>query len=270
MSHNFIIIFIFILLWTKIAHAEIIPTYTINSSTISKIEKIIDENTIIFVELDEVLIMPKSKMFRYNGNPHRLFIHNLINLSNHDNRYLAPVIAWYQSRKVRLVEDGWQNFIKDAKKKGAKIYGFCNMPINLKNIEIHRSSEIKKLGINFTAKINNQEIIKINKRQDWEAIFYKGILFTGPFDKSRTLLDLIKITNISPKKIIVFDKIKSQLKKIEYSGMKAFGIELYNILYLGARQFTDQPDPEIVKLQQKFLLEKNIWLEDNQAARQLQ
>ncbi len=250
---------------SNFANAQIITTYTINSSTIEKLEKIIDEETIIFIELDDVLVMPKSKMFHYNDNPYRLFIQNLITLSNQDSKYLNPVAQWYAQRKVRLVEDGWQNFIQDMQKRNAKVYGFCTMPIHLDKIEPYRLQEIKNLGINFTQKINIEDVVELNNIEGWRSVFYYGIIFTGPYNKAQTLLDLIKFTHIKPKKIIVFDKVKNELIRIEYSPLKAMGIGLYNILYLGARQFTDPPDEAIVKLQQQTLLEDGKWLEDHQA-----
>jgi hypothetical protein len=44
-----------------------------------------------------------------------------------------------------------------------------------------------------------------------------------------------------------------------------FRIDFYSIFYWGAKEFTQMPDPNIVRLQQKMLFEKNKWLEDNEA-----
>lgn len=246
------------------AKAEVIPTYSINSSTIQKIDKWIDKDTIVFVELDEVLVMPRSKMFYYNDNPYRLFISNLISLSNENSKYFAPLIKWYQSRKIRLVEDGWQNFIEDLKKKNIPVYGFCSMPIHLENIEAYRLKEIEELGIKFTAQVNGKDLVEINKQGGWKSVFFHGIIFTGPFSKSQTMLDFIKVTNISPKKILVFDKIKNDSQIMDKT-LRRFRMEYYNILYLGAREFKDKPDPNVVVMQQRTLLEQGKWLEDEEA-----
>ncbi len=128
--------------------------------------------------------------------------------------------------------------------------------IPIENIEQYRLSELTKLGIKFTDKVNDKNILELNKQIGWKSVFYHGIIFTGPFSKSQTLLDFIEKTNISPKKIIVFDKIKSELQQID-SQLRRFRIDVYNILYLGARELKGEPDPNIVKLQQKTLLEKN-------------
>ena len=197
---------ILIIIFNVSAKAEVITTYSINSTTIQKIDKLIDEDTVVFVELDDVLVRPQSKMFDYGDNPHRLFIDSLVALAMENSRYLNQIATWYQMRKIRLVEDGWQDFINNLKKRKIPVYGLCFMPIQLQNIEQKRFLELKDLGIRFTDKIDGKNVIEIAKKEKWASQFYYGIIFTGPFTKAQTLVDLMKITNISPKKIVVFDK----------------------------------------------------------------
>jgi tRNA isopentenyl-2-thiomethyl-A-37 hydroxylase MiaE len=126
---------ILIIIFNVSAKAEVITTYSINSTTIQKIDKLIDEDTVVFVELDDVLVRPQSKMFDYGDNPHRLFIDSLVALAMENSRYLNQIATWYQMRKIRLVEDGWQDFINNLKKRKIPVYGLCFMPIQLQNIE---------------------------------------------------------------------------------------------------------------------------------------
>ena len=256
-----ILLFLFL---NNSAQGGVTSTYSINSTTIQKIDKLIDKDTIVFVELDDVLVMPQSKMFYYGDNPHRLFINTLIALAMENSIYLNRIATWYQMRKVRLVEDCWQNFINNLKKRNIPVYGLCNMPIQLQNIEQKRFLELKELGVEFTDKINNTNIMEIAKKEDWSSQFYYGIIFTGPFNKAQTLIDFIKVTNISPKKIVVFNKNKNDLEMIQRLFYR-FRIDFYSILYLGAKQFTQMPDSNVVKLQQKMLFEDNKWLEDDEA-----
>jgi hypothetical protein len=257
-------IILLVLAFCSSAKGEIITTYSIDSITIKDIDKLIDKDTIVFVELDEVLVMPKSKMFSYGENPYRLFISNLVTLAKGDSRYLSLIAIWYQMRKLMLVEEQWKNFINKLKKRGIPVYGFCTMPLHLQNIEQKRFLELKELGIIFTEKINDKDVMEIDKTEEWSSNFYHGIIFTGAFTKSKTLLNFIKITNISPKKIMVFDKIRYELESIERAFTR-FRINFYGILYWGARQVTDTQDSNVIRLQQKTLIEKGKWLEDNEA-----
>jgi hypothetical protein len=246
------------------AKGEIIPTYSVDSITIKNLDKLIDENTIVFIELDDVLVMPKSKMFYYGDNPYRLFIYELFSLSKTNPQYLNLIVKWYQMRKLMLVEEGWKNFIENLKKRKIPVYALCTMPIQMKNIEPKRLSELKELGISFTGKINDKDIMEIEKKEDHSSIFYHGIIFTGTSAKANVLLNFIKTTNISPKKIVVFGNSQEELQAIE-SNFYRFRINFYSILYLGARKFVDVPDPNVIRLQQQMLFDQGKWLEDEEA-----
>lgn len=259
----FSILLVTLLFSANSVYAELLTTYSINSSTIKNLDKWIDQDTLVLIEIDDVIVTPKSKMFRYNDNPYRLFIQNLISQSKQDSKYLQFVSNWYQARKLKLVEDGWGKFIADLQEKNIPVYGFCTMPIQLKGIERQRFLELQDLGISFTNKINNKDVLEIDKQEEWSSLFYGGIIFTGPFAKSKTLLDFIKITNISPKKILVFGQIKNDLKLIEQN-LRGFRISYYNVLYLGARKVPGKPNPKTVQLQQKTLFEQGKWLEDEE------
>ena len=253
-----------VLIFYGTAKGEIIPTYSVDSVTIKNLDSIIDENTIVFIGLDDVLVMPKSKMFYYGDNPYRLFIYELFSLSKTNPRYLNLIVKWYQMRKLMLVEGGWKDFIENLKKRKVPVYGLCTMPIQIQNIEPKRLLELKELGISFTEKINDKDIIEIEKKDDQSSIFYHGIIFTGASAKANALLNFMKVSNISPKKIVVFDNSKSELQTIE-SNFYRFRINFYSILYLGAQQFVDIPDPNVVRLQQKTLFDQEKWLEDEEA-----
>ena len=87
----------------------------------------------------------------------------MISLGQRMHSYNIIVSKWYQQRQVRLVEDGWVDFVKKLRSKGAVVYGFCSMPIHLVNIEEKRYLEAKDLDIIFTSKINGKEVLEIEK-----------------------------------------------------------------------------------------------------------
>ena len=65
-----------------------------------------------------------------------------------------------------LVEGGWKDFIENLKKRKIPVYGLCTMPIQIQNIEPKRLLELKELGISFTEKINDKDIIEIEKKDN--------------------------------------------------------------------------------------------------------
>ena len=259
-----VIVCILVICSSTISRAEFITTYSINSKTIEKIENWVDKDTIIFIELDDVLTMPESKMFSYDSNPYRMFINNLLTMGKKTPAYNRAIANWYGQRKIKLIEEGWIDFFQRMREKGAKIYGLCTMPLHLTNIEQKRLKEIIDLGILFNGEINNANGIIIKKQSSWGSRFDNGIIYTGPYPKSKTILELMKVTNLSPKKMLIFGSIKHEVKSID-KALRRFNMYFKSILYLGARQIKGKPDPEIVKFQQKELINKGLWYEDSQA-----
>ena len=257
-----------LILSSSVANAEFTATYSVNSPTIQKIEEWVDKHTIVFIEIDDTLMMPKSLMFSFDSNPYRLFIDNLISLGAHMPAYKASVAVWYQQRKVKLVENGWVDFINRLKEKGVTVYGICSMPLQLLNIEEKRYMEVKDFGITFSNAINKQEDFVIEKKEAWFSRFYKGIIFTGPYSKSHTLIEFLRITSV-PSKMLIISSINQEVKAID-SELRIFNMDYYSVHYLGSREVRGKPDEQLVKLQQQELIQNGKWLEDDAAKLLLQ
>jgi len=232
----------------------------------AQIETWADKDTIIFITLDNTLTIPNSLMFSYNSEANRTFIQNLASLGKQMPAYNKIIATWYQQRKIKLVEPQWAGLITRLKAKGATVYALCSMPIELVNIEEKRYKELKDLGIILTSTVNQKEKLQIGKNSSWPARFYKGIIFTAEGGPSIALMEFLKITNISVKKMAIIGNIEYKLKELEQI-LRTFDMEYYNILYLGARELATNPDPELIKFQQQELVNNGVWMEDAAALR---
>ncbi len=257
-------ILFFLLFGVNNANAKIGSADNLDSKTMQDMAYWVDKHTIIIINIDDVITIPRSKMFAMGANPNRQFISNLLSLSMQQPSYKSAIASWYQQRQIKLVDKNWISYIEKAKAKGAIIYGLCSMPIELLNIEEKRFQELQYLGVNFTNEVNKQSQLIISNKQKWFSSFYKGIIFTGPYSKSQTILDFIRVTNYVPKKMLVIDSVLNELKKIDQS-LKIFNMDFYNIEYLGAKNTLEKPDANIVKLQQQQLILNSKWLEDDAA-----
>ncbi len=253
-----------IMFLNSVSEAKFVTTYSVNSPVMQEVGQWADKDTIVFVNLDDTLMMPKSLMFSYNSNPYRMFMDNMISLGERMHSYNIIVSKWYQQRQVKLVEDGWVDFVKKLQGKGAVVYGFCSMPIHLVNIEEKRYLEAKDLDIIFTSKINGKEVLEIEKQERWYSFFHKGIIFTGPYSKSHTLMEFLRVTNVIPKKLVFIDHIEHEVKRVEQF-LRVFDMEYYNILYLGVKEVPGKPDVNVIKLQQQELIQNGVWMEDDAA-----
>ncbi len=108
----------------------------------------------------------------------------------------------------------------------------------------------------------------IYKKEAWFSRFYKGIIFTGPYSKSHTLIEFLRITNV-PSKMLVISSINQEVKAIDRA-LRVFNMDYYSVHYLGAREVQGKPDEQLVKLQQQELIQNGKWLEDDAAKLLLQ
>lgn len=263
MKNNILALIISLILFPGIVFAQLKVTDSIDSITIKKIEDFIDKDTMVLINLEGTLVMPKSLMFSYNSL-YKNFMQEMLVRAQKLPIYKTAVANWYFQRQLILVEENWPTFIERIKVKGATVYGMSALPFEILGIEPTILNQLKLLGINFTEKVNQNNLLKIAEQGRWVSVFYKGILFPGPFSKPTCFLNFMKISNISPKKLIVFDNTKSTFKAFDDS-LKLFDMQLYNIEYLAAEKLTGTPDQEIVKFQQKTLIETGTWLEDEKA-----
>jgi len=259
-----LVLCMFIIGCTGIAKAKFATTYSVNSPIMKEIGEWADKDTMVFIDLDDTLMTPKSLMFSHNSNPYRLFIDNMITLAQRVAYYNSVVAKWYQQRAVKIVEDGWPEYIQKLQSKGVKVYGLCTMPLHLVNIEKKRYLEAKGLNIIFTSKINDKEVLEIEKEDSWFSFFYNGIVFTGPYSKSHTLMEFLKVTNAVPRKMVFIANIKHELKRVDKQ-LRVFDMDFYNVLYLGVKELSGRPDEKIVKFQQHELIQNGRWLEDDVA-----
>ena len=263
------IIIAFLVINGQGAKAGIINSYSITSAEIKEIEEWVDKDTLIFIEIDNTLMIPKSLMFSRNSNPYSLFIENLIAYGKRIPSYNKSVAKWYEQRRVKLVEDDWVDLINRLKAKTNAVYGLCSMPIHLINIEEKRYNEAKDLKVIFSDTINKQDDMLIGKKEGWPTHFYKGILFTGALDKSKALLEFLRVSSNVPPKMLVITSITHEAKNIERA-LRIFNMDYRVIFYSGAKEIVGIPNAAIAQLQQRELIENNRWLEDDAAAQQLE
>jgi Protein of unknown function (DUF2608) len=250
------------------SYGAIITASSINSDEVKKIAALVDKNTLVIIELDNVLTMPRSKIF-LPTSPYRRMIDSMISASNRSSSYNQILANWYTHRQLTLVEENWGNFIKALEAKGAVVVGISELNHVIYSMfndpEIWKYTEITNLGINFTDKIGNQEMFQIEALKYKQAIFYKGIIFTGPYPKSYTIKSFLKVSNLMPKKLIIFDSNIERINEIERT-VRSVNLDFYPIYYKAWSQIQGKVDDKIARLQENTLLYQGIWLEDEDAA----
>lgn len=237
-------------------------TYSITSSTVKAVEDWIDKDTVIIIGLDDVIMRPDYVMFSIDS-PFRSFIDNLASKSTNNRRYAKLLSLWYATRKVVLMENSWVDFIEKAKMKGAKIYGFCRMPINLTNIEKYRYLELINLGIKFTETISDKNVFVFGRVDNWPSVFYQGVIYQGPFTFRKTIENFIRLFDEMPKKIMYFSTERGTMRKLE-DAIENLDMGLKNIEYLAIEEYKPDTDFEFIKFQQNYFLKNGKMLGDHE------
>ncbi|MFY9590145.1 DUF2608 domain-containing protein [Rickettsia endosymbiont of Halotydeus destructor] len=264
---NKLYLLLFLLCIPFISNGQIIPTYSIDSITIKNLLPKIDANTLVLVNINNTIITPRSKIFRYNNNPYIAFVENLNSLAKSNSAINVTIASLITQRQMMLVEQNWPNLINKMKSQGAKVFGFTKvMPVYnlINNYEGWQYSQLQAFNINFTNKISNKEMFRFDDHDGNAPVFYEGILFTGNASKVQTLIEFLKIIDSIPLKIVIFENNEAELKNID-SFLRMVDVEYYGIEYLGWSQIEGSPDETIAKLQQTILLNTNKWVEDEEA-----
>ncbi|WP_425360824.1 DUF2608 domain-containing protein [Candidatus Tisiphia endosymbiont of Ceraclea dissimilis] len=248
------------------SYAIIIPTYSIDSVTVKNLFEKINGSSLVLINIDDTIVTPKSNMFRY-ANPYGGFIEELVALKKYRSNIDEVIAKLLLQRQVMLVEANWSKFIDKLKSSGALVFGFTKINPACRRIENYEEwqyEQLSRLGIKFTNKVNNKEILKFDETDKKSPIFYKGIIFTDALNKAQALYEFMRITNILPDNIIIFENKRSELKHID-NFLKTVDLDYYGIEYLAVTKLKGTAQDNIVKLQQEVLLKTGKWLEDDEA-----
>jgi len=240
---------------------------SIDAPEIQELLKKVDKDTLVLININDTIITPKSKMFRYNNNFYRTFIEDLYAISSYHSAAETAIANIWTQRQMMLVEPNWPAFITQLKATGAMVFGFVKIPPAcklVKDFEEWQHNQIQQFKINFTSKINGKEIIKFDPTDFKSPSFYKGIIFTNAPTKAYILREFIEITRIEPLKIIIFENTKQELKEID-KFLTTVNVDYFAIEYTAAAQILGSPKAEVGKFQIKTVTNSGKWLEDEVA-----
>jgi len=247
---------------------KIITAYTLEE--VQKILSPLQEGTVIFVDVDDTLITPQSKVFR-SASPFRTIIDEIKKYRDKIPNVETILSHWRIQRKVMLVSDGWPDFIDNLKKKYV-VYALTKMETGkvgaIPSMEKWRYEELKGQGITFTSScpgISEGTLVE-DPAKPYPATFYRGIFITGSFNKSDVIAAFLKTKR--PSQIVLIDDRPEYLRDaIEECNRQS--LPFLGILFKGVELILGAPDPKVAEFQKQHLLEQAQWMEDEQAQRQV-
>ena len=242
---------------------KIINAY--NVSDLYEVFKDVPQDTFIFIDIDDTIITPVSHAFR-TKSPYKTMIDELKASPHLFPNHERILSAWRLQRKVMLTDTSWPALLESLRRK-YKTFALTKMESghvgNISSMEEWRYTELQELNIFFTPELKDSA--KIQEKlfhKNRSGIFWKGIFITGSLKKS-DVLEAIFSYHI-PEKVIFIDDREDQIEDVA-NACTRHAISFVGILYKGVSQIPGQTNHRLADFQKKYLLEKEIWLEDEEA-----
>lgn len=225
--------------------------------------KDINDDTTIFLDIDDTIIAPVSSMFRVE--PYKHVIDDLKNNSHMYENYEEIVSNWRLKRKVQLTDKKWPEVLNNIKKT-KQVFALTKMHTgkfgNIKSVEEWRYKELLDMGIIFSQSDKLKTYVnplfgKLNC-----PVFHNGIFLTGYAKKSEVLSMYRDV--IGFKKIVMVDDSAQQIEDIK-SYCKSNDIGFLGVLFSWANSKDVTPNHQLWDFQRNYLIEKAEWLEEKEA-----
>ncbi|HBG35362.1 MAG TPA: hypothetical protein DER04_06960 [Holosporales bacterium] len=230
----------------------------------------IEENSIIFLDVDDTLITPISKVFRFRS-PYRTLIDDIKRDRERIPHFETLLSRWRLQRQTQLVSEEWVGFIKELKEK-FPLYALTQMetgPLgDIPLMEKWRHKELTEKGLEFTLTYcgQNKEVILSSPSKPYDATFYKGIFSTGSYSKGEIIRQYCLRKN--PGKVVLIDDRAEHLNDV-YNACCDCSVPFSGIFFKGERLIAGVPDTTVAEFQKDHLLSQYEWLEDEEAERKI-
>lgn len=241
--------------------------------TINDVRKTLSDlkdETVIFVDVDDTIITPQSKLFRW-ASPYRYLIDDLKKNKNQYPNYANIISHWRLNRASMLISKDWPEFLQELQQY-YKVYALTKMDSgqigSIPSMEKWRYDELKKKDIVFTPHFQNTTEAKFvgNDPLKCPSSFYKGIFITGAYPKSAIIQNYVQENR--PAQIVFIDDRPEYLEDVNQKCWE-LNVPFTGIHFKGMELLKGTPDSKVAEFQKHSLFEKCQWLEDEEATRLL-
>jgi len=243
--------------------------HILTATTVADVQQALstlNEDAVIFIDVDDTLITPESKVFHWSS-PYRFLIDDLKKNKDKYPNFETILSHWRLQRKTMLVSKDWPAFIEALKQK-YPVYALTKMdsgPLgDIPSMEKWRYDELESKGISFTPTYDgiSEAVVATDPAKPSPATFYKGIFISGPLNKSNVLRAYFNTKQ--PAQIVLIDD-RAEYLEDAIQECNRHHIPFLGILFKGMDLIPGAPDPAVAEFQKETLFEKGEWLEDKEA-----
>lgn len=250
--------------YAKIAKADSIAFLNKQIATL-------DDRDLVVFDMDEVLIVAIDAILHFKVEHLRKKLHAnyLAHLPEDQLNHLFSHI--WKNAKTTLVEPEIPSLIAALQAKGIKVIVLTAAPVGsfgtIEDTMALRILELAEKGIDLSLAFPELATLVLHefKKGKSSPTFRQGVILSHRFPKGKVLSSFLKRVKWKPRRLIFIDDLLTNVESVEMSLSKR-GIDLQCWHYTAAERHQKEVDMAVAELQIRTLVEKGVWLSDEEAA----
>ena len=156
--------------------------------------------------------------------------------------------------------------------RGIKVIVLTAAPIgsfgSIEDTVAHRIQELEAKGINLGHAFPDMATLVLHEFNHGKnsPTFRQGVILSHRFPKGEVLATFLKRLHWEPRRLIFIDDLLPNVESVENSLRKSGIEELQCWHYTAAERYQKEVDLAVADLQVRTLVEKGVWLSDEEAA----
>lgn len=236
----------------------------------------LDPKSIVFFDVDEVLIFPIDKIhlpkFFLVDPIKSLKIEFEIKIGSRIEVVWSKVMM--QAKRVLVEPSIIINLITSLQNRKVIPLGLTKMRVGsfgmIDSLKEYRINQLKNLGVvfenNSIPPVFNKDIVFTQCAKNFNDYpeFYRGIIFSNESPKGEILAAFLDCLNYIPKQIVFFDDILDNLVSVQQEVEKR-NIDYHGYHYKAVDNIAGQVNYEIAKFQLDYLHKHENWISEQEA-----
>jgi uncharacterized protein DUF2608 len=215
----------------------------IEAPNFSEIEKYVDADTLVLLDIDETLLVPSQTLGTDVWFRHEFEKNKKAGVSDPRDQTLALWEAIRHLTQVEVVEKGADRIVDKMQKQGIRIMGLTTQGLALAT---RTANQLQSLYFDLTKTAPSQEEIYFQNGR--EVLYRKGILFTNGSAKGSALLKFFELAKIRPKRVVFLNDKQCHLEDVEMP-LEKVGIPFIGLRYGYSDARVERFRPEIADIQ---------------------
>lgn len=230
--------------WIAVFLCVFLNAEIIEFSRFERLPEYVDENTLLLVDIDDTLLIPKQMLGCDEWFQHRLKVHKKSDYKKALELALAEFEAVRHLTQMEIVEPGSEKILEKLQKKSICLMGLTTQGLALATRTSQQLLQ-QQIDLSITAPSKKDHYFLVG---DHGVLFRNGILFTSGTDKGQALFQFCEAAGFVPKRIVFINDKGTHLLEIEREALKR-KIPFIGLRYSYSDAKKKQFQPEIAHYQ---------------------